>query len=78
MTEKEIQEILRQENEEFKRLYQEHRELDTHLMDMSRKPYLTPDEELEKKRMQKEKLLKKDRMAELIREYKKSHNLVGS
>jgi uncharacterized protein YdcH (DUF465 family) len=77
MTEKEIQEILRQQNEEFRRLFQEHRELDALLMDMSKKPYLTPDEELEKKRMQKEKLLKKDRMAELVREYKKTHNLVG-
>lgn len=74
MTEKEIQEILMQENEEFKRLFQKHRELDAHLLDMSKKPYLTSDEEIEKKRMQKEKLMKKDKMAELIREYKKLHN----
>ncbi len=74
MTENEIVEILKQDNEEFKRLYQEHRELDTQLGDMIKKPYLTSEEEVEKKRMQKEKLLKKDRMAELVREYKKNHN----
>lgn len=37
---------------------------------MNKKPYLTPEEEVEKKRMQKEKLYKKDKMAEIIRQYK--------
>ena len=32
------------------------------------------EEEFEKKKKQKEKLLKKDRMAEMIRDYKKTHN----
>ncbi|MCX8070637.1 MAG: DUF465 domain-containing protein, partial [Thermodesulfovibrionales bacterium] len=63
----------KQENEEFKKLAQEHRDLDSRLSEMTKKHYLTPEEEVEKKRMQKEKLMKKDKMAELIREYKKSH-----
>lgn len=73
MTEQEILEILKEQNDEFKKLAQEHRDLDTKLSEMAKKHYLTPEEEVEKKRMQKEKLMKKDKMAELIREYKKNH-----
>ncbi len=72
MREEEIIEILKRENEEFRKLYEEHRHLDALLDDMNKKPYLTPEEEIEKKRMQKEKLYKKDKMAEMIREYKLS------
>ncbi|MCX7988171.1 MAG: DUF465 domain-containing protein [Thermodesulfovibrio sp.] len=74
MREEEIIEILKKENEEFKKLYEEHRQLDSMLDEMNRKHYLTPEEEIEKKRMQKEKLYKKDRMAEMIRQYKLSHS----
>ncbi len=74
MREEEIVEILKNENEEFRRLAEEHRNLDSLLMEIDKKPYLTPDEEIERKRLQKLKLNKKDRMAELIREYKKSHS----
>ncbi len=74
MKEEEIVEILKRENEEFRRLAEEHRSLDNMLIEMDRKPYLTPDEEIERKRIQKLKLNKKDRMAELIREYRKSHS----
>ncbi len=70
MREEEIIEILKRENEEFKKLYEEHRQLDSILDEMNKKPYLTPDEEIEKKRMQKEKLQKKDKMAEMVRQYK--------
>lgn len=74
MKEEEIVEILKRENEEFKRLAEEHRSLDNMLTEMDRKPYLTAEEEIERKRIQKLKLNKKDRMAELIREYKKIHS----
>lgn len=70
MREEEIIEILKKENEEFRKLYEEHRRLDNILNEINKKPYLTPDEEIEKKRMQKEKLYKKDKMAEMIRQYK--------
>jgi len=70
MREEEIIEILKKENEEFRKLYEEHRQLDSILDEMNKKPYLTPEEEIEKKRMQKEKLYKKDKMAEMIRQYK--------
>ncbi|MFN3395797.1 MAG: DUF465 domain-containing protein [Thermodesulfovibrionales bacterium] len=74
MKEEEIVEILKRENEEFKRLAEEHRNLDNMLTEIDRKPYLTAEEEIERKRIQKLKLNKKDRMAELIREYKKKHS----
>jgi len=73
MTEQEIVEVLKRENDEFKKVYQEHKELDGLLTEMDRKHYLTPEEEFERKKMQKEKLLKKDKIAELVRGYKQ-HN----
>ncbi|OGW38965.1 MAG: DUF465 domain-containing protein [Nitrospirae bacterium RBG_13_39_12] len=72
MKEYEIVELLKKENEEFRRLSEEHRNLDGLLIEIDSKRYLTPEEEVERKKIQKQKLLKKDRMAELIREYKKS------
>ncbi len=71
MKEQEIVDQLKKENEEFKKLSEEHRNLDGLLAEIDNKRYLTPEEELERKRIQKLKLLRKDRMAELIREYKK-------
>jgi uncharacterized protein YdcH (DUF465 family) len=67
----EIIEVLRNNNDEFRRLYQEHRALDEQLGELSRKHYLTPDEEIELKRLKKEKLYRKDKIAELVREYRK-------
>ncbi len=73
MNEQEIIEKLKEENAEFKKLIDEHHSLDAQLEEIDRKVYLTPEEELERKKMQKQKLLKKDQMAEFIRNYKKSH-----
>jgi uncharacterized protein YdcH (DUF465 family) len=41
------------------------------LAELDKKHYLTTEEEFERKRMQKEKLYKKDKIAEMIRNYKK-------
>ncbi|MCE5194292.1 MAG: DUF465 domain-containing protein [Nitrospiraceae bacterium] len=73
MNEQEISEILLKENEEFRKLSQEHKHLKEILNDFNKKVHLTPEEEVEKKRVQKVKLTGKDRMAELVRDYKKSH-----
>ena len=75
MKEEEIIDALKRENEEFRRLYQEHRELDSRLSEFNKKLYLTPEEEVEMHRIKKEKLYKKDKIAELIREYKKHHSV---
>jgi uncharacterized protein len=71
LKEQEIVDQLKKENEEFRKLSEEHRNLDGLLAEIDNKRYLTPEEEVERKRIQKLKLLRKDRMAELIREYKK-------
>lgn len=73
MTEQEIIEALRSENEEFKKLNEEHKDLEHLLAEIDRKVYLSAEEEVERKKIQKLKLLKKDRMAELVRDFKKSH-----
>lgn len=75
MKEHEIVELLKKENEEFRKLSEEHRSLDTLLSEIDNKRYLTPEEEVERKKIQKQKLLKKDRMAELVRVFKKSNSL---
>jgi len=71
LTDTEVSEILRKENDEYKKLYEEHKQLEQILADIDKNKYLTPEEELERKRIQKQKLIKKDSMAALIREYKK-------
>lgn len=73
MKEQEIVEFLKKENEEFRRLSEEHRNLDEFLVEIDSRRYLTPEEEIERKNIQKQKLLRKDRMAELIRKYKESY-----
>jgi uncharacterized protein YdcH (DUF465 family) len=75
LKEHEIVELLKKENEEFRKLSEEHRSLDTLLSEIDNKRYLTPEEEVERKKIQKQKLLKKDRMAELVRAFKKSNSL---
>ncbi len=73
MKEQEIIELLKKENEDFRKLSDEHHHLDGQLIEIDRKVYLTPEEDIERKKMAKQKLLLKDKMAEMIREYKKAH-----
>lgn len=73
MTENDIVRILSTESDEFKKLGEEHRHLEDVLSRFNNKVYLTPEEQMEKKKIKKLKLLKKDRMAELVREYRQSH-----
>lgn len=72
MKEQEIIERLLQENEEFRKIHDEHHHLDGLLMDVDKKVYLTPEEDLERKKLAKQKLSLKDKMAEMVRQYKKS------
>jgi uncharacterized protein YdcH (DUF465 family) len=63
-------EKLRVENSEFKKWEQEHRQLENTLMSFEAHRYLTPEQEVERKRIQKLKLAAKDRMMEIIRRSK--------
>lgn len=58
-----------QENEEFRKLYKEHLELEDKIAEIDKKHFLTADEEAERKRLQKIKLAGKDRMFEIIKQY---------
>ena len=51
---------------EFKALVDEHRQLDEKLKQLDRKVYLLPDEEVERKRLQKLKLARKDKIAQIL------------
>jgi uncharacterized protein YdcH (DUF465 family) len=64
--------LLRQSNSEFRDLEESHHRLDAELGELQKRHVLTPQEELLKKQIQKEKLAKKDKMAELIRLYRQS------
>ena len=73
MKEQEIIEKLKQENDEFRKLSDEHHHLDAQIVEIDKKVYLTPEEDLERKKMAKHKLHLKDKMADFVREYKKAH-----
>jgi uncharacterized protein len=62
-----IAERLRQSSHEFRALEESHHRLDLELNELQKRHVLTPAEEQSKKHLQKEKLAKKDKMAELIR-----------
>lgn len=55
---------------ELRKFYEEHRELEKKLAEYQRKHYLTPDEELEMKKIQKLKLSGKDRMMEILEKHR--------
>jgi uncharacterized protein len=61
---------LRIEDSEYQKLEQEHRKLEDTLMSFEAHRYLTPEQEVERKRIQKLKLVAKDRMMDIIRRTK--------
>lgn len=67
VTDSSIAERLRQSSTEYRELEKSHQRLDIELNELQKRHVLTPSEELVKKQLQKEKLQKKDKMAELIR-----------
>lgn len=67
LTEDAIVEQLRRTNTEFRELEESHHRLDHELNELQKRHVLTPKEEIEKKRIQKEKLVTKDKLAEFIR-----------
>jgi len=57
---------------ELKKFYEEHREFEKKLAEYQHKHYLTPDEEVEMKKIQKLKLVGKDRMMEILGRYRQN------
>jgi hypothetical protein len=64
-----IQQLLADDNE-LRALYLEHQELKHKLEAFRNKLYLTAEEELEKKRIQKMKLASKDRLMEILHRHR--------
>ena len=69
VSEEALRDRLRREHPEFQQLEQEHRSLDDKLMAYELHVYLTPEEELERRRLQKLKLAAKDKIRDIIRHY---------
>ncbi len=57
-------------DEELKRYVDDHRRLEAELEKFNKRVYLTPEEEMEKKKLQKKKLLGKDRILEILSRYR--------
>jgi uncharacterized protein len=57
---------------ELKKFYEEHREFEKKLAEFQHKHHLTPEEELEMKRIQKLKLVGKDRMMEILERHRQT------
>jgi hypothetical protein len=68
--EEELIEQLLDHDNELRVLYEEHQDLKHKLETFRNKLYLTPEEELEKKRLQKRKLASKDRMMEILHRHR--------
>jgi len=57
---------------ELRQHYEEHVELKRQLEDLRQKSFLTEEEEIEQKRIQKQKLAGKDRMMEILARHRQA------
>lgn len=64
---------LREENPEFRRLAEKHREFDLKISEFDRIYYLTSEQERKRKELQKLKLTIKDQMHVIMHQYRRNH-----
>ena len=62
----------KKDNPEFKKLFDDHLELKSKVDSLNKLKFLSGEQEVEKKTIQKQKLKYKDRMDQIISEYKTS------
>jgi ribosomal-protein-alanine N-acetyltransferase len=67
--------LIRKENTEFKTLEETHQRLEDQLAELTKLHILTPEEEVRKKQIQFEKLAAKDKMADIVRQFKQNRPL---
>ena len=72
MEENEIKARLLEENQEFRKAFDQHQMLEKKLSVFHEKNYLTEEEKLEEKQFKKKKLLLKDKMYVMISEFRRS------
>jgi uncharacterized protein YdcH (DUF465 family) len=65
-------EKIQKENKEFRGLYQEHTSLKKKVEALNKTKILTPEQEVEKKKHQKQKLSLKDRMEKILSDFETS------
>ena len=65
-------EKVRQENTEFRKLHEKHSTLKLKVEALNKTKLITPEQEVEKKKHQKQKLSLKDRMEEILSKYQSS------
>jgi len=58
------------DHEELKKLWEEHLEYKEKIAELDRRPYLTPDQTVERRRLQKFKLAGKDRIEEILAQFR--------
>jgi uncharacterized protein YdcH (DUF465 family) len=68
--EEELIERLMRENEDFLKAKQAHAELARQLEELEKKPFLTPQDEMEMKILKKKKLAYKDQMERILIKYR--------
>lgn len=59
-------------DDELRKYVEDHQKLETELEGFNKRVYLTPEEEMEKKKLQKRKLLGKDRIHEILSRYRRN------
>ncbi len=69
--EKELIAKYAEKDEELRKLVEAHRALDQQLEEFHKRPYLTAEEEVEKKRIQVKKLALKDQILAIVEKYRK-------
>ncbi len=73
VNEEAAKERLRTENPEYRKWEEEHKSLEQTLETFEAHRYLTPEQEVERRRVQKLKLAAKDRMREIVRRARSGH-----
>jgi uncharacterized protein YdcH (DUF465 family) len=66
--------LIRQENREFRKLEEKHKEYEAQLDELLKHAYLTPNQEMLKQEIKKHKLWTKDRMAEIVQLFMAKEN----
>jgi uncharacterized protein YdcH (DUF465 family) len=67
-----LKEELIQTDEQFRRLYEEHKASERRLAEINQKSLLSQDDEIEEKKIKLHKLVLKDRMEEILRTHREA------
>jgi len=71
-----LRERLIKENKQFRRLYNKHRDYEQRLEELNRRLYLNEKERTKEKNIKKQKLILKDKMEKIFKEYQ--HKVTSS